>query len=233
MERVLEVLLYFFVVFAGWKLGKNISVLTNCIIRWKQRKRTEAYRTFRKEKPFDKIIDSILITVGIVIAVTYMPMTEAVFTSLMTGMALLLVRIDQRIRIIPNELVLLLLLVGCMKQIALKGIIGLGEGLIAALITMSIMLLAAFLNKLFSGAMGVGAGDIKLMIALSMMIGIHQLPNLFIGISTTLLLYLVYLKITVGFFLKQSFPMAVQIMGGFILAMHHTLLIDMIKIVIK
>ncbi|WP_242870066.1 prepilin peptidase [Tindallia californiensis] len=222
--------LFFFAGFIGWQAGKNISKLTSAMINWKQAKRTETYRVYREEKKGDRRINVILLVTGAYLAIFFLPVGEALFSILMSVLALLLIRIDQRIRIIPNELVLFLFIVGCMKQVISSGILGLGEGLIAVVVTMGILIFTAFIHKFFSGAMGVGAGDIKLMMALSMILGIHQLPGLLLGISTTLILYLAYLKMTAGFFLKQSFPMALQIMGGFMLALHQNWILDFIAV---
>ncbi|WP_242939376.1 prepilin peptidase [Tindallia magadiensis] len=229
----MESFLFFFAGFIGWQAGKNISKLTNAIINWKQSKRTETYRVYREEKKGDKRIDTVLLVIGAYVSIFLLPVGEALFSILMSVLGLLLIRIDQRIRIIPNELVLLLFIVGCMKQVMSNGIFGLGEGLIAVVATMGILIFAAFIHKFFSGAMGVGAGDIKLMMALAMILGIHQLPGLLLGISATLILYLGYLKMTAGFFLKQSFPMALQIMGGFMLALHQNWILDFIAVAIR
>jgi prepilin signal peptidase PulO-like enzyme (type II secretory pathway) len=96
------------------------------------------------------------------------PALPAVLAGLAWYLALLLGVIDARVRLVPNELLLALVLAGGALRVLTDGWKSLGSSAFCLLALMVVFLLAA---KLVGGLWCVGAGDVKLAGALGFVLG--------------------------------------------------------------
>ncbi|WP_350343115.1 prepilin peptidase [Proteinivorax tanatarense] len=215
----------------GFVLGFYISSAVKKIILWKQGKNNKTYTLYRSEKNSDKWINAILLSIGFLLAFSFLDLYAAILTAVMSALALFGVRTDERIRIIPNELVLLLLITGLLNQLIINGFKGVGAGILALAIVTMIFFISARLTKLMSGSLGVGAGDIKLVMALSLMVGLDKIVLFVVGIAAFLLVYILYGLFTYKIKVGSRFPMCTQIMGGFMIVMYQPVLIEIVNFI--
>lgn len=213
----------------GFLIGYNMSKVINKMILWKEKKKNKTYTISRPEYPKDKWINGLVISLGIFLAFYYLEIYEAVLASIICISAVFGVRMDERIRIIPNELVLFIMIVGIVHQLLTNGIRGLGSGFLALIITGAIFFLSAFVTRFFSGSIGVGAGDIKLAMALSIIMGLENMSIFLIGIVLFLVVYLLIGLFTKTIAIGSSFPMCIQIMGGSIIAIYKPIIMEIIR----
>lgn len=153
------------------------------------------------------------------VAVAYCyPRLQAVFLCVFSIIAIIGTLIDHRIRIIPNELVISVFILGIFFNLTEGGVNHICLSVLSSVITFSLFLLTAKITYHFVKSIGVGAGDVKLASAASFVLGIERLSWFFLGIvialTTYLLIGLWLGKIKVG----STFPMGGQIMAGFIAA---------------
>ena len=135
--------------------------------------------------------------------------------------------IDFRARIIPNELVMLLSVVGVIYTLVTKGLQGLGAALVGPVILF--VLFMAIINgfQTFVGKQFVmGAGDLKLMMAASVATGsLTGLQISLLGMAGSMVAYILIglgmKKIT----LYSLYPMACFIMLGMLLGLFERFLI--------
>jgi Predicted membrane-associated HD superfamily hydrolase len=127
--------------------------------------------------------------------------------------------VDHQIRMIPNELVLLLFMLGLPYRIMVSGFSGVPRSMLASLITAGVFLLAAGTTFLLKKNIGVGAGDLKLAVTISFIVGLSGVFLFLFGMVAAILLYcfggLLSRRLTVG----STFPMCGQIMAGFVFAL--------------
>ena len=84
--------------------------------------------------------------------------------------------VDIYIRIVPNEAVLILLILGAAYQFLLFGLLGLGTAFLTMLAVMLLMLLIAR----FLGFAQIGAGDVKLAAAMALTLGYPYVLDAFL-----------------------------------------------------
>lgn len=145
---------------------------------------------------------------------------RAVFLCLFAVLAVTGTLVDIRHRIIPNELVLVFLLLGLIYESSRNGIYGVLEGFSAMVFTGCLFALASRVCSLVCRQMGVGAGDLKLAAAAAFALGIGQMADFWMGMAAAVAVYCaggIYLrKLGPG----DSFPMCGQIMAGFLIALY-------------
>ncbi len=213
----------------GGFLGYFIEPLSEKVITYKQKQKNKEYSRYSYNFYLGKIIDVLSGAFLFGISFYYFSLFKAILASIFALLALLGVKVDQKIRIIPNELVLIILLLGLIYQGFSRGFTGIKDGILALVVTSIIFFLAGFITKKLSGSIGVGAGDVKLAMAISAYSGISGLYDFYLGIAIFLALY-----ILVGFKTKKlkmgsTFPMATQIMGGFMVVIFAESILDLIS----
>lgn len=213
----------------GFLIGYNMSKAVDKMILWKEKRKNKTYTISRSEYPKDKWINGLVISLGIFLAFYNFRIYEATLASIICILAVFGVRMDERVRIIPNELALFIMVLGIVHQLLTNGIRGLGSGFLALIITGVIFFLSAFVTRFFSGSIGVGAGDIKLAMALSMIMGLENMPIFLIGIVLFLVVYLLIGLFTKTIAIGSSFPMCIQIMGGSIIVIYKPIIIEIIR----
>lgn len=141
------------------------------------------------------------------------------FVGLLIGilitLGLLITFIDIQIRIIPNELVMTVFIVGILFQVFSYG----PWSLITAIVCMLVMMIVFTSVAGFVGFGKVGAGDVKLAGAMGLALG-YPLEITAIGIMAVVLLVF----IMIGFIVKKislttMLPLAPFMMSGFIFAL--------------
>lgn len=226
---LVEIILLAILAVIGLVVGYNLSKVVDEAILWKEKQKDKKYNLYRTEYYWDKWINGILIAISFAASFYYFGVYKAVFTSVITLLAVFGARLDERIRIIPNELVLFILILGLVSQILRTGIKGLASGFLAVIVTGSIFFLSAFLTRFLSGSIGVGAGDIKLAMALSMIMGIDNMFIFLTGIVLFLLFYIIVGFLTKTLTVGSAFPMCTQIMGGAMLALYYPVILELIE----
>lgn len=149
-----------------------------------------------------------------------MPLSGACVVSAFVFIALVAVIIDYYIRIICNEIVLLVLVLGIgYRFLGGGGIQALLSSLAALGFVLVIFVGAALLTKLLTRVTGVGAGDVKLAMAIAVTVGysgvFYFLGGLALAIGGYCVLGLMYKFLTK----KGTFAMCGHIMFGFIAAL--------------
>lgn len=217
----MNIIVYMVLTALFFTLGYNISRFVKDTVAWKQKRNNKIYKVFRPEDAPDALMNGIYVGAATLVAYTSFGLFEATVISVIAFLAVYGIRIDQRIRIIPNEMVLCVLVIGLIYQFVSNGFHGLSTGLIAMLLTGILFFATAFLTKAFSGSLGVGAGDIKLAIALSFMLGLPNILTFLIGIVLCLLIYIVIGFYTKTMYIGSTFPMCAQLMGGALFALYY------------
>lgn len=110
------------------------------------------------------------------------------FSIVLIGIATVFALIDWRIRIIPNEMVIITLVLGTLYQFAGYGLKSLG----LALICMMGMLTLFVILGLIVGLQKIGAGDVKLVAVMGLILGY---PNIVAGILAMSIALLIYLLV--------------------------------------
>lgn len=225
----MEIILLILLGAIGFTIGYNISVVVDKMVLWKEKQNNKKYTLYRSEYNWDKWINGILVSGGLTISFHYFVFYKFILTSIILILAVFGARLDERIRIIPNELVLVILVIGIVNRLVNGGLRSLGGGFLALLITAGIFFLSAFITRLLSGSIGIGAGDIKLVMVLSLMLGFENIYLFLMGIVLFLALYIIIGFSTKTMWIGSAFPMCTQIMGGCIIAMYEPVIIKVIQ----
>lgn len=153
-----------------------------------------------------------------VAAFFYIPLPQAILVAFFITIACIAAIIDFYLRIIPNEIVLILLASGILYRILDGGFASLLGSLIALLLTIVLFAAAAGITFIRKHTIGVGAGDIKLAMVLSIALGFPGVVYFFLGLGVAVIAYLL-ISLKGGFLIKDSyFPMAAPILVGFLFA---------------
>lgn len=213
----------------GFIIGYNISIAVDKTVLWKQKQNNKIYTIYRVEYKWDKWINGIIVSFGLIIAFNYFMFYKFIVTSIMCVLAVFGARLDERIRIIPNELVLVILAIGIFNRLMLEGLKSLGSGFLALIITAGVFFLSAYVTRLLSGSIGIGAGDIKLAMVVSFMLGFDNVYLFLMGIIIFLAFYIMIGFLTKTMWIGSAFPMCTQIMGACIIAMYEPVTIKLME----
>jgi leader peptidase (prepilin peptidase)/N-methyltransferase len=137
------------------------------------------------------------------------PVSSALMCLIWT-LALIIAIVDIRIRIIPNEAILLLAPLGLLFQLTYFG----AAGIVSALFSMVIVMLLFSVLAGFMGRSAVGAGDVKLAGAMSLVLGYPYILHGLFAMSIVMLIYIVAGLITKKLTMKSYFPFAPFMMAG-------------------
>lgn len=149
----------------------------------------------------------------------FMPLIQACLVCVLAFTALVSVIVDIQIRIICNEAVLLILVLGTAYRIIDGGF----QSLLGSLAALGIVLVvfggAALITKKLTSELGVGAGDIKLAIAIAVTVGFSGVFYFLGGVAVAIGAYSV-LGLVYHFLSKKStYPMCGHIMFGLFAAL--------------
>ena len=138
--------------------------------------------------------------------------------------------VDSYIRIIGNEMLLVMLPIGLLYRI----IVGSVSALLGSLIALGIVILtfglAMLATKKLKGVFGVGMGDVKLSMVIALTVGWPDVLTFLGGMAIAIIVYCVVgLRTKVlqkGFY----FPMCGMIMAGFLIALYVPVLPTLLKL---
>ncbi len=142
----------------------------------------------------------------------------AILMSALFTLSAVIAIIDLQINIIPNELVLIMVVLGLLFQISYYGT----EALFPSLLTMLGMML---IFTSVAGAIGfgkVGAGDVKLAGAMGLTLGYPNIVVALIVLSVSLLIYSGIGLLTKKLTLRSMFPFAPFVMTGTVFTLIYT-----------
>lgn len=139
---------------------------------------------------------------------------HAILLALILLDAVIITVVDIRIRLIPNEAVLILMAVGLILQIAFNG---LPSALTALLAAAALMLIFILLDAAM-GINTIGAGDVKLAGAMGLVLGWPYLMFGLVGMGAILLLWCSAGLITKKMKLKSMLAFAPFMMAGTVFA---------------
>lgn len=149
-----------------------------------------------------------------------MPIAGACVVCIFVFTALVSIIIDSHIRIICNEIVLVIFVLGICYRIIGGGLGALLGSLAALGIVLAVFGGAALITKFLTKEMGVGVGDVKLAMAIAVSVGysgvFYFLGGIAVAIGGYCLLGMIYHFLT----RKSTFPMCGHIMFGFMAALY-------------
>ena len=140
---------------------------------------------------------------------------QAVIATALVFLALGCAVIDLDMRLIPNQFVLAIGILG----IALRLSIGVGpllNGLVSMLVALGFLGLSIIVSKVMRGKPGMGAGDFKLLVVTCLAVGWPGLFFMAIGFSLGVVVMSLYQLFYLRLGFKSSFPMAPAIVSGLV-----------------
>jgi leader peptidase (prepilin peptidase)/N-methyltransferase len=143
-----------------------------------------------------------------------------ILVSIMISVGLVIGFTDINIRIIPNELVLTIIVLGIIFQILNGGY----KALIPAVFCMIVLMTVFTAVAGFVGFGKVGAGDVKLVGAIGLALGYPMIITAVYIMSIVLLIYIVVGLVFKKISLATMFPLAPFIISGFIVALVNKLI---------
>lgn len=198
---------------AGLFMGYMIPEISNKIIEYKKGKDNVITS---KEKLYVNIL--LCIVNGIVWFYSFYNVNNifyALLIAIQITLGLIVAYIDVKIRIIPNELVLSMIVLGIIFQIIYFGF----KGLLGAIISMIVMMIVFTAVAGFVGFGKVGAGDVKLAGAMGLSLG-YPLIITAIGIMAVALLGFILTGMALKkIFLSTMLPFAPFMIIGYIAAL--------------
>ncbi|MDI9518347.1 MAG: prepilin peptidase, partial [Bacillota bacterium] len=175
------------------------------------------------ERPFDKKTYNVLYFVcGLFvsyISFTNYSFIHALFITVFAYISCVVTTIDNRIRIIPNEIVVVMFFLGLILRFIDGGFISVLYGFISMFAVFVIFMVTLAVTKGFVGGSKVGAGDLKLMMVVALASGY---PNILYSISAMAIAMLVFIILSLmskTLTLRSTFPMAGFIVFGLMIGL--------------
>lgn len=153
------------------------------------------------------------------VALWFMDMIPAAFCIVFSLFAIFGTLVDSYIRIIANEMLLVMLPIGLAYRIVKGGFSSLLGSLIALGVVIAVFALAMLATKLLKGAVGVGMGDIKLAMVIALAVGWPDVLLFLGGMAVAIGVYCAIGLATRVLQKNSYFPMAGMIMAGLMLAL--------------
>ncbi|MBQ7129856.1 MAG: prepilin peptidase [Oscillospiraceae bacterium] len=135
----------------------------------------------------------------------------AVLAAVIWSLGVILILVDLRLRLIPNEVLLWMLIVGVIMQVWVRGFGALFGCVFASMI---VFCLFATLGN-FMGLYKIGAGDVKLAMVITMSLGYPTILTTLLGFSVSLLLFCVIGLLLKKITLKSYLPLGPFLVPGF------------------
>ncbi|WP_083851550.1 A24 family peptidase [Sedimentibacter sp. B4] len=139
----------------------------------------------------------------------------AVLISIQITLGLIIAFIDMNIRIIPNELVLTVLILGIVFQTELNGI----RGIIVSVISMIFIMIIFTAVAVIMGLGKVGAGDVKLAGAIGFALGYPLVVTAMATMSAILILFIILGLVFRKIKMSTMLPLAPFLVAGYITAL--------------
>lgn len=201
----------------SWWFSRSIPSFLNKTESFKNKQRMNPLQRVTVLYRYDRVIDCIALLVVNITLLTFASGIPQIYGMIVSFLAIYIMRVDQMFRIIPNEAVLLILVLSLFRLTTSGPTLArFGESLLSILLVIGIFGLSMVFTKLMSGMFGVGAGDIKLAFALALGLSFHESIEFMFMIAIFLLVYILYGILTGSVKKHHTFPMGVQIMGGYL-----------------
>ena len=139
----------------------------------------------------------------------------AVLICIQMSLGIILAYIDIKIRIIPNELILVLLVLGIIFQAFNYGL----EGILGAIISMIFIMIVFTALATFMGLGKVGAGDVKLAGAIGFALGYPSIVTAMGAMAAVLLSFILIGLVTKKIRMTTMLPLAPFLVVGYIFAL--------------
>lgn len=202
----------------GFAAGFIIPCLAQKMIRYKcakQHQNTPAFYMLMWQKQMLILLSASLFA----LAGWQMPLAEAFLVCVFVLIALTATVVDAQIRIIANEMVLLLLVLGIIYRIIVGGAHSLLGSLGALAFVVAIFGGAAFITKIIIKNIGIGAGDLKLAMAIAITVGYPGVFYFLGGMAAAIGGYCVTGLMLRLLTPKSTFSMCGHIMIGFLIVL--------------
>ncbi|MCI5997602.1 MAG: prepilin peptidase [Peptoniphilaceae bacterium] len=199
----------------------TVPVVADLLVKYKKSKRLNGQ--YVDNKPtiiFSKIFPIIIGFIVSYLSLSNFPVWKVVFLLVFAFIACIGTLVDNRIRIISNEMILFMLFLGIIYRFFDGGLSFLINSTVSAVGMFAFLLISFFvIGKFMSSIVPAGAGDLKLMMILAFLVGY---PNLIISVFVTMVTMLIY--IIIGLIMKKItfksyIPMAGFIMIGIIVGL--------------
>lgn len=210
-------MLYKLIVFLslGLLIGYMIPMISLRIIEYK--KKTENIKTVNQL--FDRLTNVLIILFNgaawYFTASTVNNLFAAVMICIQISLGIIFAYIDIKIRIIPNELILVLLFLGITFQAFSYGL----EGILGALICMIFIMIVFTALATFMGLGKVGAGDVKLAGAIGFALGYPSIITAMGAMAAVLLSFILIGLAIRKIRLTTMLPLAPFLVAGYIFAL--------------
>ena len=144
---------------------------------------------------------------------------KALFVIFFAAAALVISMTDCAIHLIPNEGVLLLLVMGLAYRLLFDGWSGLLNALCALGLAILIFGGSSAIFYVWKHQSGMGAGDLKYVFVIAIIVGTAGAVNFLLGMAAAILAYVLIGMQLYWFRLTDYFPMAAHLSCGFLLAL--------------
>lgn len=161
-----------------------------------------------------------------VVAGIVAPIGLDMFLIVFAAMSLIVSLTDYYIRLIPNECVLMIIIIGIIYRFCQGGGIALLNSLVALGVIVLIFGGSAAIFYMIKKQSGVGAGDIKLAMAIAITVGIPGVYYFLLGMALAVIVYLLAVIKLRRFSVNRYFPMAAHLCIGFLMALYGSYIID-------
>ena len=199
---------------AGMVVGKQTPALSLRLIGYKETKKGKQYKPYVFPEWRSWLYGAGLAAVWAMAVYCYTA-AYVVTIAALAVVAMVVIYVDNRYRIIANEITLPLMAFGLLFNLLRGGIKGVGGSLLAAVFGTLVCAAAAVLTK---KNQAVGAGDVKLMMAAAMVTGFYGFTYMMFFMAVSMGIYciggLLFKKLT----LQSYFPMGGFLALGMVLA---------------
>lgn len=200
----------------GSVLGAKIPAISARIIKYKKRKiNTSDDDIFLYSKWLKMVLCAVSGAVWMLAVLCAGNILIGILIAIQITIGIIVAYIDVSIRIIPNELVLTLIIVGIIFQILLNGFKSLGYAIISMIVMMAVFLSVAG----FVGLGKVGAGDVKLAGVMGMTLGYPLIITAVFVMSIVLLVFTVAGLLMKKIYLSSMLPLAPFMISGYLVAL--------------
>lgn len=196
---------------AGLCIGGYIPALSERVLSYKERKRGKKYEPCGSYRLWERQLYALGMAVLWISAICLFPPDKAILIQVLSVFVFSISYIDHMYRIIPNEIVMILLGTGVVHQMLLGGMPAFLKALAMIGLSIAICGLSALLVR-SRGA--VGAGDVKLLAAVALLTGYPQFMDALLLTSVSAAMYCLAGLYTGRMNWKSYFPMGSFIAGG-------------------
>lgn len=191
---------------------------------WKNKKRGKEKISTELWKGWKIVFPVVILALGYMSFENF-PGWKAIFILVFVLFGVFGIVVDSLIRIIGNEMLLIMLVVGIIYRGVDGGVRSYIGSALGLGIVIAVLLVSAVVTYFFVGARGVGMGDIKLCIVAAVTVGFPGTLYFMLGMAVAMLAYVLLKIVTVPayihsiFHVSNTFPMCGVIMAGFITGM--------------